>query len=547
MPHPRKATGLLLILLAGCNTDGCDTSGLRELAAKEPRAVNFPGEELAPVGAFTPRHALGRDGELLAIAGVNDAGSVVIVPSGRAGNCVVATLPEGGAVSQLVPAALEDMLVTLESRSDAGLGRLHVHDSNCEPVGEPFEQARPVPRTERLLPQQLLLVANTSDLIAISPSDRERRIVDTKVASVTIASEYVVVHAGAQLIVRDMGLGEVRRLGDAVTEVIVNTNRQEIAFVDGGRLKFLADPLATPQLLDDGACGIQFADQASRAGDGGTRFLSYFGSCDAAELVVYDRQEGRRLEVGSATSSFAEARAMEVAGRASTAVFFLKASTAGDGDVLAVSVDGNEPTELGPGALSGVGRTTSAGVRVWLGAGTDESRIVTWSGDADGKILLSKVQDFAVGTYPERAVLDTGDGALSLVAIEGFVEPTVVANGPSDAGGGSSDILLFGERVEDGVGDLRMLRADVGRVEEIADGAYLPASALAYSSESLLYLGHYDSALGIGELCMRIVRSADTFCEPGVVSFQAMFRPSRAIAYVKQVGTQRRLFWARVE
>jgi hypothetical protein len=101
--------------------------------------------------------------------------------------------------------------------------------------------------------------------------------------------------------------------------------------------------------------------------------------------------------------------------------------------------------------------------------------------------------------------------------------------------------------MDDDVGDLKLFTADAGRATKIGEGVQLSTAALAYSSESVFFVQDYDTQTGAGELCMRVVRNGDTFCEPGVLAHHALFRPGRGVAYVKQVAGGARLFWARVE
>ena len=540
----RRGAGLMLALTAGCHTDGCDTSGFRELAVKDPRGIDFPGQKIGDVGSFVPERALGKNGELVAIAGHDDAGQVVVVSAHTGRSCFLETSSEGENSSQVIAGALEDMLVTLESEDDAGLGRLRLYDSDCGQIGEPFEAARPVSKTERLMPIRLLLIANEDELVAVNPETRAATVVDDDVVWVSLTDERALVHAGGQLVVRNMALGEMRRLGEQVSEVVVDAKRGAVAYVDGGRLVFMADPDASPSDLDESACEVSFADQAFRPGDTAARFVSYRPSCDSPDLVAYDVKERRRYELGPARSSRAEVRALS---SESIAVFFEAASDAQDEPLLVVSREGTDNLNLGSSTLAQVGRSLDGTVNVWVDAETDQSRVVNYSGSEDLETVLTKVTGFEVASFPERALVEQPDSTRSLIALEGNEEPTVVAEGALDVGVGDPGASLFGENVNDGVGDLRMSLADDGRPTTIGEAVHLSTAEFAYTTQSVFFIQEYDAQAGVGELCMRVVRNGDTFCEPGVVSYTVLIRPGRAVAYVKQSAGGMRLFLARVE
>ncbi len=542
--------GVLWMVVSGCHTDGCDFSGLKEMAGKEPTGVDFPGEELGPVTGFHPLHVLGRNGKLKAIAGYDDGGSVLVVPADRTEPCTVFAIPADASASRHVPGVLEDMLAVLDSVDTSGLGTLSLYDPRCQKIGTEFANARLVSRSERLVPLRMLIVENTDELVAVDADDRERRLIDRDVGMVQVLAERVVVQAGGQLVIRDMALKESARHGSDVTEATVGRDSKGIAYIDGGRLHFLDNPDGEARALDDDACGLGFADEASRDEDNTPRFLSYYSPCEEGHLVVYDLQRDVRSEVGLASSSRAEARELDAGGEGVTAVFYEEqlAEDAGTPTVLSVALEGEEPVVLGPSSLNDVGRASEAGVTVWLDSGGEDSRIARVSA-ADGvrvDDLLGDVVGFEVNAFPERALV-RGDGAgTSLVVIEGNSQPTVVAEGSPTVGRGSGTRMVYGSDADGDVGTLNLLE-EGERTVEIADRVAISTAGFAFSGESLLYIENFDATQLIGDLCMRIIRNGDTYCQTDVAEYRAAIRPKRAVVYVKAVGRGARLFWAPVQ
>lgn len=535
----------MVLVLGACHTDGCDTSGLDALSAKEPRSIDFPGVALGEVGEFVPMHALGRNGRLTAIAGMARSGRAIIVPRGGDEPCTVMDLPEGDSPSKLLPMALEEMLVTLVDRDDTGKGTLRIYNPRCEQTVDALLGARPVSRSERLVPLRLLVEANGGQLLAISASDQRATVLDEDVEAVQVTSTHVVTVAGGQLVVRDMALEVVAHHGQDVTEMVMSG--EFIAYVDRGRLHVISAPEGEPKQLAEDVCSVRFADQASRKGDRDAQFLSFYSPCGSSELVVYELSTKLPTPVGPAKSSRAEARRVKRGNEETTIIFFQpEASEDTETAGLAVYADGAAHPLLEPGGLEGIGRVTDDGVALWLGEGTDESRIVRYRGVDDIEVVLSDVMAFEVESYPERALVATDEGS-HLIALEGFASPTVIASDAEDLGFGSSTGSLFGSSVESGVGTLRMLRTDEAAVEEIASDVWIPDATLAFSSEALFYLTQYEPPEKRGDLCMKVLANSDLFCEPDATEFRIFIRPKRAVGYVKRVGAERRLFWAVVQ
>lgn len=536
----------MLTLLVGpaCATQKCDTSGFTQLTSRAPRTVGFPGQDLGAVGAFEPLRVLGRDGRATAVAGVGEGDQVEIHSMASADVCSVNSDLYDAPAAEHVLMAVEDLLVLGESMDETGRGRLHLVDDGCSEVAR-GTGAVVVPRSDRLIPLRVLLHDESGDLVAIDVADRSSSVVDEGVSTAVINRTNLVEIVESRLVVRDVALREIRRIGSDVTELLTVGEGSQIAFVDGGSLYYLASPEDEPSQVDDGVCSVRLADAPTRKGAGGWRYLSYFAPCEQSTLTVADLSGDRRFTVGTATSTVAAARPVEVGGDPRIAVFHAPSGSASPNgpDALWVAVEGAEPIELGIGSVETVGRVSAGTIVLWLGQETTESRLVRWSPEGEIEELARDVIAFETETYPERALVRTEGDSSELIAVEGVTEPTVIAEQAPDVGDGTQYGSVFGNLAEGDVGQLRLVMAESGLVEDVAERVHLPTAGVYYDAEAAIYLDQFDAALGIGRLCVRSTDTADTFCESDVATFLSTVRPERGLAYIKiRRGGQHLLF-----
>jgi hypothetical protein len=214
---------------------------------------------------------------------------------------------------------------------------------------------------------------------------------------------------------------------------------------------------------------------------------------------------------------------------------------------LAVAVDGQEAVELGTGSAGTVGRVISNGINLWSGTGTPESRLVRWTPEGELTELSTDVVDFRVESYPERVLIERDGGEFDVLDVEGDDEPRVIAARAIDLGRSSVSSTLLGRDVEGDVGTLRYADGENSSVTDVAEDVFLPTASFSFSAEVILYLDRYDLESAVGRLCIRIVDTADEFCETDVSGFRRMIRPERGVAYVKSRDGEQRLFWAPME
>lgn len=536
----RRRWCVLCLACSGCGTPRCDTSGFEQLSGKSPRAIDFPGEELAQVGDFTPYHALGRDGDLVAVVGADSDGNVHVVDA-RSGEVCTAVSVAAGSASRLVPQASGELFVTLQSRDADGRGPLQLYDSKCEPVLEPFEQARAVLGTERLVPEGLLLFSD-SELYFVDSASRQSTLIERDVIAVSITADNVVIHRGAQVVVRDFSLSELAVVGTDVSELLVINGAGRLVYIDTERLFLLGKPTGAPQRLALDACRVALADGHSRA-SAGPRFLSYFTPCDSNELVLYDLTRDASIDVGLADGPAATVRSFGTGDEEEVAVFFYEPREIADVPTVELSVRaGRETMLLGPVRLQDVGLPRNRRVPMLVDDG--ESReLVEWSLDGDVEVLHTDVLGFEAQSFPQRVLFGTQqDGTLSSLETADEEE---LASGSLWLGRGNSRASLFAEQVEDNVGSLRLLTSQPFAVQAVDEDVHLPSANFWFSGETLFYLRNYDGERG--ELCMRVVDGGDTYCEPDIESFRVLNRPKRGVATVKVVGSSRRLFWSAVQ
>lgn len=520
------------LLTGACGALDWDTSGFEQLGGKAPRAIDLPGTELGTVADFTPIAALGKRGTLSAIAGVTGQGKVQVISASDGESCTAFTLSVANPARHL-PAALEHLLAVQQERDADGRGTLRVFDDRCKEVTTPLPHARPVSGSERLVPLRLL-IESEGDLVALAAADEQLDVVDREVSFVAITATHVVSVAQGELVVRDLALRQRARHGRAVSEVVLVAGGSRIAYVDGGRLLWLAEPEAEPQRVSEDACGVSVAD-GTRV-PGGPRYLSYFSPCAESRLEVFDHVATTRTEIGVAS----ESRAVVHARDGDVVTFYLAPAEDSETErsIWVRSRDG--AAELVPGTALVLGLASADGVTVWNG--TKGAPLQRWSHTGVSP-LFDAVDAFEAGSYPERALL--GDGRL--LQLEGRERPRELARGATSTGRGGGTASLFFSDVDGEVGALRLLQADRDAVEAVADRVHLPSASFWYTGQSLFFHRNHDTGTGIGDLCMRLLENGDTFCEPDVRDFRVMIRPERGVVLTKGVGDEQRLFWAAVE
>lgn len=436
------------------------------------------------------------------------------------------------------------MFAVFESRDDAGRGMLHIVDTKCEEPFDAIPNARVARNTERLMPPRLLVLTGEGELLAFDPAGRTASSIDENVESVFVTFTSVHALVAGRVTLRDVALEHPRRFGTSVTELTVDSGSDAAAYVDEGSLYLVESEAKTPKHLDDDVCRVRFANPPARDEHGDSRFLAYFSPCAETTLTVYDTERSHRISVGPSSTAAAEVRSIEDEEGQHVAIFYVSDEPSG---TISVSVDGGPPAELGPGSLSDIGRTTSAGVYLWIGEGTDDSRLVRWAPDGTVTEVVTGVMDFQTSAFPERALFENDEGERSLLVVEGVKEPSIVARGAPTIGRGSYKGTLFGEVDEGDVGTLRLITAPKAKIEEIAQQVYLSTAELAYAGETVFYLQGYDAEEGVGEFCFQIADSADTYCEPNVTEFLSVKLPERGVVYLKQKSGKRHLFWALIE
>lgn len=515
----------------------------------DPRIVKFPGERLGTVEDFRPLRALGRDEDLVGILGVTGAErrvTVVAVESGR--SCMVDALPEGGSDAALVPYASEDLGLYYETLDEEGRGRLHFVDAQCEEPVAPIDDATLVPFSDRLMPSAAMVHTGSDELWVVEPTQRRKTLLDQGVTTVAISMGHVSEQVNGELVIRDMGLEEQYRFGQEVTELLVDTRREELVYIDRSQLFWLDAPGEEPVQVADDACMVAFADPPSRDNEVKVRHVSYFSPCSERRLVIYDLRESRSIDVGVAPHSQAAVRVMGEGKERRAWVFYRtseRVDEMGFGE-LAAMPEGGEAIPIGNGSLDEIGFAVSAGVyyRV-VDAEQERVHLLTPSGAIRSR--YEGASAFTVATYPARALVDFDGETGTLVDLESPGAPGVLAEGSPTVGRGTAGGTVFGADTTDGVGQLRVRLASDDITRNLADGVPVASAQLAMKSALVSYLTQYDVDRKTGELCAVAAATWDRFCTEDVSAFAVVTRPERGIAYVRREHRGWGLFWAVVE
>jgi hypothetical protein len=511
-----------------------------------PTYVAFPGTRLDQGRNLSPVRVLGRSGTATALVGLDTERRLHVIPLDGSDACHAGTIPADERPTYYLPFAVEEAWAFYEDRDETGAGTVHLVDAECKPLVTPMPKSRVLLQTLRPNAAEFVVLRGGDELVSVSVPDGAVETLDSGVLEVVETADYLVTRTASSIVVRDDTLSEVGRLDATPSSADFDSLSSEVAYVEQGTLYFATSPSDSPKELAHDACEPHFSDFLSRDGSAFTHFLSYLAPCESKQLVVRDLDSERSYTITDAASSRVVVRPSTLEDSGKPWIFYLSSTSADTptfGELAAVLGSGS-PLSLGQADLSQVGSTDERGVHLWLEAGTDASRVVRL--DPKGKLtpLLDQVHDYAWDSFPERALVDF-DGTLGkLVRLEGTEEPTsLVSDAPSLGISVRAGTLYLGD-VQDDAGTLHLLRYETDEAEDIADEVPTGHASLLFNAQVVAYLKNYDAPSTVGTLCLRMTKTADTFCQKGVSDYVVSSKPERGVAYVTHDG---HLWWAEMK
>jgi hypothetical protein len=332
-----------------------------------------------------------------------------------------------------------------------------------------------------------------------------------------------------------------------------DTGGDRLAYVDEQGLFVLSSFDAKPVFVTKEACKVQWIDAPAAASA-----VQYQKSCEDSSLVVAISAYDRRVELPSGPSKSVSLRNLGTDASPQWVLSYLRAaenseqaapvvtdSTGTAFEVLRRFIGrvGEPAVEVGSSrGYRSISPPANGRILLWLDPGTTNSRLVAWSPSQSSDYLKS-VTDFASSSTPMRALV-AGEKGASLYDVSPGVKPKRILEDAYDVGKrGSNGSLLFSS-VRDHVGDAFFFPNDGEAAELLFAAAFVPSASLIWDESAAIALTELSPSARRGVLCVRLILSADTFCQRNVTAFIPAYRPSLGVAYVSRVDDKSTLHWA---
>jgi hypothetical protein len=533
---------------------GCETQGFEQLADTAPRNVYFPGKALGAIAQDeTPIELLGEKGLPSAVVTRDRRDTLRIYGVDGKTHCTVGKAaplddPLGPSTYEAV-----DRYLPFQVRIDPSLSELHVVDDRCQERLGPYKNGIVIGRASSYLPTSIVVLTEEHRLIRLDPKRRVETVIAEWVHDAVQTTQYLYTLERGSVTVRNRKLEVVAEVGDGVISMRVDGANERVAYVDKRGLSVLLTVASEEIFVEKSACNVEWMDAPAAL-----VALEYATRCDGGEWIsnlvgvkkrktlpsdakrpLSVRDFGTKEHPNWVLSYFAALEADASGPRsvleANGNVFQIYRRYIGPFDEPAIEV-GRARTYRSLSSVNG------GKVLLWLDPGTEESRLVAWapSGQTD---ILRDVRDFSPLPSPMRALVEANGRRSLYVVATGSKPQRLVDDVAYETSRGSSGILIASSVSAD-LGQINYLEAGGKSVESMFSAAYVPSARLIWDGVAVSALDRFSLATQRGELCVRLVASADTFCVPDAVSYLPTYRPALGMAYVSRRGEKSTLHWA---
>jgi hypothetical protein len=179
---------------------------------------------------------------------------------------------------------------------------------------------------------------------------------------------------------------------------------------------------------------------------------------------------------------------------------------------------------------------------LWLDPGSANSRLVSWSPNGSSD-YLKNVTDFVYSPSPMRALVQN-EHHDDLYRVFFDEHPKLLQKNAYGLGKFNSFGSLLFSSVKNKVGNVSLLQSDQSVPELLFSKALIPTASLIWDDTATIALDDFELDEFLGRVCVRLVVSADTFCESNVAGFVPTYRPGLGVAYVKRIDGKSTLYWA---
>ena len=541
-------------VIACCIGNGCQTSGFEQLTDTAPRNVFFPGTSLGMVSVDeVPFEILGMNGLNTAVVTRDPSSRLHVHAFDGRKPCAVGPIAPLDDPIERTTYNTVDRFLPYQVRVDVSNTSLHVMDDHCrEPLG-PYPNGKVIGNPVGYLPTSVVVLTEDHRLLRLEPETSTELVIAKMVHAAVQTSNYLFTLEEGTVTIRDRKLATVVTVGDGVIDMRVDNGNERVAFIDNEGLSVVPSPTEAAVHVDKSACYVDWADAPSEV-----VALQYEASCTDRTLVVNAVRLKKRLKLPKIAKKPVALRNFgDQASPDWVLSYFAKSEDTKVPDPVVIDPSGTPFTALRrfigrldePAVEVGLARTvrsispvSKAKVFLWLDPGTEASRLIAWSPELQS-VYLRHVTDFSTTPTPMRALVEKGNKN-DLMGVEPDQKPQrLIANAYNEGKRGTSGILLFSNTTND-IGQVSFLSSHASTPEELFSSAYVPSASLIWDEVAVSSLTQYSVTDRRGELCVRLLESADTFCQPNVVSYAPTYRPALGISYVARNGANATLHWA---
>lgn len=533
---------------------GCETQGFEQLADTAPRNVYFPGKALGSVGIDeTPIELLGENGSPSAVVTRDLRDTLRIYGFDGKTRCTVGKAaplddPLGPSTYEAV-----DRYLPFQVRIDPSLSELHVVDDRCKERLGPYKNGRGIGRASSYLPTSIVVLTEEHRLIKLDPARGAETVIAEWVHDAVQTAQYLYTLEHGTVTVRDRKLEVVAEVGDGVISMRVDGANERVAYVDKRGLYVLPKVTDKEQFVEKRACNVEWMDAPAAL-----VALEYTMSCDGGEWIANLSAVKKRKVLPSYAKRPLSIRDFSTKDAPNWVISFFSGLESEGSEPRSVrEANGNvfqvyrryigrfdEPAfEVGHArTYRSVSAVSGGKVLLWLDPETEKSRLIAWSPSEQSEVL-SDVKDFSPSPSPMRAVVER-QGRRSLYVVSTSSHPQRLVDDVAYETSRGSKGVLIGTSVSNDVGKVNYLEAGGDSVEPLFSAAYVPSAHFIWDGVAVSALERYSLTARRGELCVRLIVSADTFCEPDVTSYLPTYRPALGMAYVTRRGEKFALHWA---
>jgi hypothetical protein len=546
-------------LVAACDVD---LSGLNQLFDTDPTYLSLPGRRIASGNFFTMRIG-GTDAEgpyVLAYEKIDDERTLAIMKFDGSSRCNAG--PTDGfrpflfGVRNTLPLAFPFTRTVDKVRS------LHFAGPDCSEVADPVpDSGLPFwPMSPIEDPPGYLTLAGGGDFLMVRPWENEQKTLAEGVRLIVPKQERfyslerhpdALDEAKFQLVVRDLDLKEVGRVGEDVKELdVVDGDYERAAYVENGNLYVTKKPFEESTLADSDACAPAFP------GGFRGRGLSYFSPCDEKELRLYG--SARLSDPGPGKSDLTHVLRGPAVGDPSigylgnSAYVFFATTDGGDPETQTlwggrvgggIEAIGTAPQLTGSGAPRLSTFADQQQFQFVLDYADGVGRLVRWGPKSPLTELLTGVEEcvgpICISNYDGTtgdAIYVNANGTTRKVA--SGVPSRGISSDPDDGFGiisdfdGTTGTLL--------VSDTAAKNFDV-IARKVTPGGYWFLANL----KAVAYLRDYDDEDGTGSFGVRVIETGDTF-DSGIRAseFEEVGWPQPGLMYLVPNGDDAGIWFA---